>query len=102
MKPRRCSVPVRCTRHSLHDSEESAFFFEKKKQKTFAFRARVRRNVRDSEIKVFCFFFSKKKNSFSLQINSPPPQINSPLRNPSAGNGRQAFGKSARRMGATL
>ncbi len=42
--------------------ESKAFFFEKKKQKTFeslsrAYPADVRQYV-----KVFCFFFSKKKN----------------------------------------
>jgi len=37
------------------------FFFEKKNQKTFAFWAHARRPLRDSDIKVFCFFFSKKK-----------------------------------------
>ncbi len=37
------------------------FFFEKKNQKTSAFRARDGGWVRDSETKVFCFLFSKKK-----------------------------------------
>ena len=37
------------------------FFFEKKNQKTFAsWRARWG-EVRDSDIKVFCFFSSEKK-----------------------------------------
>ncbi len=37
------------------------FFFEKKNQKTFVSRARDWVWARDSEPKVFCFFFSKKK-----------------------------------------
>jgi hypothetical protein len=42
--------------------KERIFFFEKKKQKTFeslprAYPADVRQGI-----KVFCFFFSKKKN----------------------------------------
>jgi len=35
------------------------FFFEKKNQKTFAFSART--CGQSEEVKVFCFFFSKKK-----------------------------------------
>jgi len=37
------------------------FFFEKKNQKTFIL-SRVRRRVRDSRKKVFCFFSSEKKS----------------------------------------
>ncbi len=40
------------------------FFFEKKNQKTFASSARDWGGPRDSETKVFCFFFSKKKVFF--------------------------------------
>jgi len=35
------------------------FFFEKKNQKTFAYWARA--CGQSEEVKVFCFFFSKKK-----------------------------------------
>jgi hypothetical protein len=41
------------------------FFFEKKNQKTFALLSRARRKVRDSNVKVFCFFSSEKKNFLS-------------------------------------
>ncbi len=41
------------------------FFFEKKNQKTFASLARVGDWVRDSDIRGFCFFFSKKKTFLS-------------------------------------
>jgi len=37
-----------------------AFFFEKKKQKTFNYGVRCRR-VRDSQSTVFCVFSSEKK-----------------------------------------
>ncbi len=37
------------------------FFFEKKNQKTFISFAHACCKRRDSETKVFCFFFSKKK-----------------------------------------
>jgi hypothetical protein len=37
------------------------FFFEKKNQKTFAPQDGCWAEVRDSDVKVFCFFFSKKK-----------------------------------------
>jgi len=36
------------------------FFFEKKNQKTFISLSRARRQVRDSEMKVFASFFKKK------------------------------------------
>jgi hypothetical protein len=38
-----------------------AFFFEKKKQKTFGLFGALCWARRGQEIKVFCFFFSKKK-----------------------------------------
>jgi len=38
-----------------------AFFFEKKKQKTFAPCRVLAGLARDSRIKVFCFFSSEKK-----------------------------------------
>jgi hypothetical protein len=46
--------------------EERIFFFEKKKQKTFVFRSFPLRGPgphlsASAGIKVFCFFFSKKK-----------------------------------------
>ncbi len=37
------------------------FFFEKKNQKTFVSLAHACGKFRDSETKVFCFFFSKKQ-----------------------------------------
>jgi hypothetical protein len=40
--------------------KEKAFFFEKKKQKTFMSLGSCWRKVRDSYPKVFWFFFSKK------------------------------------------
>jgi hypothetical protein len=40
------------------------FFFEKKNQKTFAICARA--SGQGAEVKVFCFFFSKKKAFFPL------------------------------------
>jgi hypothetical protein len=40
---------------------KKAFFFEKKNQKTFATWYAPLGRVRDSIVKVFCFFFSKKK-----------------------------------------
>jgi hypothetical protein len=51
-----------------------AFFFEKKKQKTFNHHARVRR-VRDSHPKVFWFFFSKKniRPSLTAPAYAAPP-----------------------------
>ncbi len=42
------------------------FFFEKKNQKTFAFRAQDWDPVRDSMTKVFCFFFQKTSLTFLL------------------------------------
>jgi len=47
------------------------FFFEKKKQKTFvnlARRKNSRSSLRTKRIKVFCFFFSKKKTSLLFLI----------------------------------
>ena len=41
--------------------ESKAFFFEKKKQKTFAPCRRTLKRGATAESKVFCFFFSKKK-----------------------------------------
>jgi hypothetical protein len=41
--------------------EASMFFFEKKNQKTFASLKRSQQQRAPQEIKVFCFFFSKKK-----------------------------------------
>jgi len=38
------------------------FFFEKKNQKTFALLRTSAGEARDSDSKVFCFFFSKKKS----------------------------------------
>jgi len=40
--------------------KEKVFFFEKKKQKTFISSGGFWRTVRDSDAKVFWFFFSKK------------------------------------------
>jgi hypothetical protein len=40
----------------------SMFFFEKKNQKTFAHWRASAGWARDSDSKVFCFFFSKKKS----------------------------------------
>jgi hypothetical protein len=42
--------------------ESEPFFFEKKNQKTFVPMARASGENRDSDIKVFCFFFSEKKS----------------------------------------
>jgi hypothetical protein len=38
------------------------FFFEKKNQKTFVPLRTFAGEARDSHLKVFCFFFSKKKS----------------------------------------
>jgi len=38
------------------------FFFEKKNQKTFVVMAYATGENRDSDVKVFCFFSSEKKN----------------------------------------
>jgi len=43
------------------------FFFEKKTQKTFAFKRTQVTNPRQQP-KVFCFFFSKKKSFLHLPI----------------------------------
>jgi hypothetical protein len=43
------------------------FFFEKKNQKTFDHGVR-RRRVRDSQLKVFCFFSSEKKTFLALPV----------------------------------
>ncbi len=66
-----------------------AFFFEKKKQKTFATGACVETGVGSAsagacrtwagvcasgEVKVFCFFFSKKKALLALDEQLPPDQ----------------------------
>jgi hypothetical protein len=53
-----------------------AFFFEKKNQKTFIpFGARVPENITHTRepkrVKVFCFFFSKKK-AFLASLESSP------------------------------
>jgi len=50
--------------YGVAEKKEKAFFFEKKKQKTFMSSDRFWRKVRDSDPKVFWFFFSKK-NCFS-------------------------------------
>jgi len=42
------------------------FFFEKKNQKTFASLSRTYPQRKPKDIKVFCFFFSKKKTFLSL------------------------------------
>jgi len=55
--------------------EREVFFFEKKKQKTFInwFRASLPGGVhRPKVIKVFCFFFSKKKTFFSCAAHQFP------------------------------
>ncbi len=44
-------------------------FFATKNQKTFGSLARAWRNLRDSEAKVFCFFFSKKKTFLLASIS---------------------------------
>jgi hypothetical protein len=41
--------------------QSKQFFFEKKNQKTFASWAHASGKIRDSDIKVFCFFSSEKK-----------------------------------------
>jgi hypothetical protein len=41
--------------------ERKMFFFEKKNQKTFASLSRTYPRHLPNDIKVFCFFFSKKK-----------------------------------------
>jgi len=47
-------------------AQESMFFFEKKNQKTFL-RGREPRDRRGPQgVKVFCFFFSKKKCLLAL------------------------------------
>jgi hypothetical protein len=43
------------------------FFFEKKNQKTFATEYAPLGGARDSIVKVFCFFFSKKKRFLKVQ-----------------------------------
>jgi hypothetical protein len=40
---------------------KKAFFFEKRNQKTFATKSHALRKRAPKRIKVFCFFFSKKK-----------------------------------------
>ena len=42
-------------------TESKAFFFEKKKQKTFAPCRRLLKRGATAESKVFCFLLSKKK-----------------------------------------
>jgi hypothetical protein len=44
-------------------AERKQFFFEKKNQKTFVIIARAAGEIRDSDIRVFCFFSSEKKTS---------------------------------------
>jgi hypothetical protein len=46
----------------------SAFFFEKKNQKTFFLKWFVDRGICTRWIKVFCFFFSKKKAFLILRL----------------------------------
>jgi hypothetical protein len=56
--------------------KEKQFFFEKKNQKTFATLAYAAGGGRDSDPKVFCFFFSKKKTFpclLSRQRDFDPP-----------------------------
>jgi len=45
----------------ITNKRRKKFFFEKKNQKTFVITAPVAGENRDSDVKVFCFFFSKKK-----------------------------------------
>jgi hypothetical protein len=64
-------APARCDRASPGQSGEGRkqFFFEKKNQKTFAYWARA---CGPSEgVKVFCFFFSKKKTFLSRACLHP-------------------------------
>jgi len=52
-------------------SKRKAFFFEKKKQKTFTYAVRFRR-VRDSTIKsLLLLFFRKEDLSFSPELTIP-------------------------------
>ena len=44
------------------------FFFEKKNQKTFGRLSRFCPERRDSGVKVFCFFFSKKKALLAYRL----------------------------------
>jgi len=48
----------------VHGGKVKVFFFEKKKQKTFTYGARLAGSARQGT-KVFCFFFSKKKQTMS-------------------------------------
>jgi hypothetical protein len=52
--------------------EEDVFFFEKKNQKTFAFLVPRKSTSGDAgaRVRVFCFFFSKKKTFFLSEV--PP------------------------------
>jgi hypothetical protein len=56
-----------------HAKERKQFFFEKQNQKTFGCWHPSAGEVRDSDSKVFCFFFSKKKFflSFSSRLIDP-------------------------------
>jgi len=63
------------------------FFFEKKKQKTFAYWMRGHLSVHGpQEQKFFCFFFFKKRSAYFLpaspalliQVNAPRPKIRFP------------------------
>jgi hypothetical protein len=47
------------------------FFFEKKNQKTFASLSRTYHQHAPEDVKVFCFFFSKKK-AFLRPISTSP------------------------------
>jgi len=48
------------------------FFFEKKNQKTFESLSRTVLQRLPEDIKVFCFFFSKKKTFSSLACSHRP------------------------------
>jgi len=57
----------------LGNEESKRFFFEKKKQKTFApgaVRAVRGRTQRPGEQKFFCFFFFKKRSSLLALLES--------------------------------
>jgi hypothetical protein len=75
---KRSSLGLTPRRREYETRRKKGFFFEKKKQKTFAYGApQPGHKVAPAEheqIKVFWFFFSKKNNlSFSLKSENAPP-----------------------------
>jgi hypothetical protein len=57
--------------HGVGRKQEKMFFFEKKNQKTFASLSRTHHQHAPEDVKVFCFFFSKKK-AFPRPISTSP------------------------------